>query len=483
MGLCLYCGGGLAMLLFPMLAFPFDMDLFSFLLVFGFSSMFFAMGILSYMASCSMMPFRIYRKGFTLTSVSMRKGLREREELVTWDRLLGVSVEEKDIPMGSFKYIEMKYLDRKDMEKEENLFYVDIEDPLQALMALWEVVPDKMSASTEQYVGPGTEDMVISVPSRGKAEISDPSKMMWLPIAMVLGMGTLFTLMFPIDSDPLFLIAISWGVPMLMMVFMVGLMASTAKRNQEALLYKMSNLMEDRITYPTPFLLGLFLDVRPYLPLGEVRMVRKTLEPRSYGHQAMFETLRGERIYVDYSIYNGLEGRPGFRRDGLELVNEDAVDRAGPPMAKLSKARTSFILVLTLLYVPALGTLNAYLGGSLSMDDTMCLDYMMIGMIVFMAGFMPWMVVSQHRRSRMYKLKEGFEATPSMIRIPKAKKDCQEIGCAEVVGIRTHTRRFGNFMTLETTKGTLRLPVELGDELMSAGYRVEDELNLVQRGT
>ncbi|NIP34314.1 MAG: hypothetical protein GWN18_05200, partial [Thermoplasmata archaeon] len=81
--------------------------------------------------------------------------------LVTWDRLLGVSVEEKDIPMGSFKYIEMKYLDRKDMEKEENLFYVDIEDPLQALMALWEVVPDKMSASTEQYVGPGTEDMVI----------------------------------------------------------------------------------------------------------------------------------------------------------------------------------------------------------------------------------------------------------------------------------------------------------------------------------
>ncbi|NIP34315.1 MAG: hypothetical protein GWN18_05205, partial [Thermoplasmata archaeon] len=154
-------------------------------------------------------------------------------------------------------------------------------------------------------------------------------------------MGTLFTLMFPIDSDPLFLIAISWGVPMLMMVFMVGLMASTAKRNQEALLYKMSNLMEDRITYPTPFLLGLFLDVRPYLPLGEVRMVRKTLEPRSYGHQAMFETLRGERIYVDYSIYNGLEGRPGFRRDGLELVNEDAVDRAGPPMAKLSKARTS----------------------------------------------------------------------------------------------------------------------------------------------
>lgn len=80
-------------------------------------------------------------------------------------------------------------------------------------------------------------------------------------------------------------------------------------------------------------------------------------------------------------------------------------------------------------------------------------------------------------------LAKGFQAASDGLSIPKANAKFQKMQRDTIVSLRTVIKRFSSAIRLETTRGHIDLPVIIGDALERAGYRIVDELGVLQTVT
>jgi len=117
------------------------------LMMIGIGTVVLLMGYSMLKQAATMMPFRIYSRGFTSVKVRLVQGLQRREELVGFDRLKTVRVKAFESPSYTLSVLQLVYVDEEGNEQVMNLDFEDPDTPLDVMMTFSTMVPEKTDKS------------------------------------------------------------------------------------------------------------------------------------------------------------------------------------------------------------------------------------------------------------------------------------------------------------------------------------------------
>ena len=437
------------------------------------------MGLLLFIPVAKKMPFRIYSKGFTLPMASsVKNGILRRETFIPIETLESVEVETRSLMGFAIHSISIKYERLLGREEVLNLDYSDVDDPLAVMLALKAVVPTKLGKSLDPYLGPGAEDRVLSVPlmdrgssksERGVVQIS--GLLLFTAVISGLAMGGAG---FSTRS-----VVLCLGLIIAMSLVFIPFTQFLARRQALGAFGAGARLAGDAITYPVPRGPRMLIRVRASLPLAEVVVVRKVLDPLFYGHKAIIVTAIGERLSTGYGVFQSLMPHPDFQRFGFELRNTRASGAPGPPMAALSWERGLAQGLGSVLLALLVGLATGPYGRGALGSMRAVLPYLAMAAL---AVFIPIMVLLYIQVFRRDALGNGLLATEEGITLPVPREGTRWLPSGMVTGITTARDYLGVHIKLETAMGTFRLPLKSAERLQAAGYVVDDPMGALQRG-
>ena len=444
------------------------------------------LGVGHYIINNKQMPFRVYEAGFTLNEVEWRKGFHMEEELVPWDRLRSVELEEREPkergPMGqTLRNLVLRYDDAAGGKAMLKVDPTEVGDLLGMMLALHDIVPDKLGEGFEPYVGTGSGDRVVSVP-KGLSLLRKPSYVViYNAIGMIVFFGVLGGAALGQGYSFIPRVIVPSGAAF---ALITGLVLAMAFGDKEPFLIVVNidaQVRGDSIIYPRPWVFLLVLAIRPALPVGSVRKVVKCLDPISFGHEASIATSSDVGVRVPYGVFEMLEGRTDFRREGRVLLNRRPAPESDIPIARTSWPRVLLLWLVLLGIMFGTTLVNVMTNGGL--DGFV--KFLFIIFPVLLAPLLGVLILSTFhsgwRYPRQQKLEKGLEILPDVLRVPKAPKGMREIPREDVIKIRTYSQYMTRGIHLETKRGTLDLSLALGSKLRKAGYEVIDEPDLIQR--
>lgn len=421
------------------------------------------------------MPFRIYERGFTRTVVPLVMGAKRREHLVQWDQVRTVMVESSAWDEMLRKYIKIEHR-LGGSDEAEMLNHEDVEDPMAVLVALNEVVPNKLAEGVFDYIGHDGEEPLVSIPSIVARTRSFQGKSSLMMLGMGLFMAVFFgsTLLFSFDSRW----AVSFNtlvfVPLMdMIVVMYAFMSIRATRN---IIEAEAHIDGDCLVLTRGGRSTPVLRVRDTLPLSEVRWVRRSLEPLSFYHRARLDTVNGDTVDVGHQVYRDLLEHPTFRREGIILINDKCEDHGGGLVIEADYVRTS-VLALILILVATLSGLISWLvtatglvGGSIAFDEVL-IYIQLVGVSVLSVMFLLLM----RSRARKMMLMKDLMATDKGIFIPNAPLGWRFVSREDLDRIRVNKVPLSYTLSLECGDRCLELPLAATDRLREAGFEIEDD--------
>ena len=441
------------------------------------------MGVGGYIHNHKQMPFRVYEAGFTLKEVDWRKGFRMEEELVPWDRLRSVELEDRELPGQTRQDLVLRYDDVAGGEAMLKVDPTEVGDLLGMMLALRDTVPDKLGEGIEPFVGTGSEDRVLSVP-KGLFVKRTPT---YVTIYILIGMCVITGVVGGAGMAQGYSFVPRRIIPAGMLLGVITILVlGLASGGKEMFLRDVNisaQVRGDNIIYPRPWAYRLLLAIRPSLPVGSVRKVLKRLDPISFGHEAIIATSTDGSLRVPYGVFEALEGHPDFHREDRVLLNSRPAHGSDIPIVRPSwpKVVLLWLVLLGIMFVAALvdAMTNGALAGFVkaSIHYSVELSVLVLGVAIFsiFPAYLIW------RNSRQIKLGKSLEILPNVLRVSKAPKGMREISRYDVVKIWTYDWLIMSGIRLETSNGTLDLPLGQGSKLRKAGYEIIDEPDLVQR--
>lgn len=277
----------------------------------------------------TMMPLRVYREGVALPTVPVLTGIRDAEERVPLERVRGVELEVINKLQG-FQSIKLTYLTGKG--KERWTYVSNIDDPLRALRALQQVVPDALDPSIAVLL----ED--ASVERRKGWSSALTSKVGWVSGLHVLMLPGVFVLMAYLgvlsvqrfgSPVPTF---VELALVTVAAVSIVTLLHLITRGSLLRLLREHSKVEGDALVFPRPAVLGALVRTEGRIPLDRVVTARRELYPTRFHHIACLELPGGRRVRAPVGVLEGLAGSGRFREEGDVLVNKQPVVEGASPL-------------------------------------------------------------------------------------------------------------------------------------------------------
>jgi hypothetical protein len=425
-----------------------------------------------------MMPFRIYRQGFTLDNVSISQGLKREETLITFDLLKKVKVDSSSFYGYSFRSLELVYEDK--LLREQTLV-PSVDDNLAVMLAFRELVPDRLDKSLDPYIGPGAADKIFRAPfgERGKSGHDN------LNIVMDIGMLVFTALMAGLLLSSLIgSIGLHWFIFIFPIAFTLVMSAVflpmamlIAEREFLTTTGEQARVSGDVVELPRPFLPLLFVRARRSIPVSEVKEVRRFLHSYTFGHTAKLVTVRDEILDVDHKIFEELEKQPDFEREEFVIINRNPTLAPGPPVVVKVKARAWAIAFSLVLLVILTGLVLGPSGGEFF--DVWDVIQPIILAFVFLV-LLPLYIVVRMLISKREAVGKGLLASDKGLTIPTALEPFKWVPVNHVKSARVEKDFLGYYLMLTTAQGQLKLPASSGEKLKAAGYPIDDPDGIIQ---
>jgi len=282
------------------------------------------------------MPFRVYERGVTKTRVGWWDGIKRRETLVPLEHVLGVEyVEGED--MTAERHGLILRLGGTDGERGEEVKDIEVEDALEALIALGLVMPQRLSAPAAALVGEGAVE-ALSKRKSGGEPAAPTVGILWAIISLPFIAPFLFGL-----ADLLFgwsfitpsSVALSISFIVMFTVGMMAMLWSFMKLEFDCVVEN-AVLVDDELRLRTFKVFGLMASYRTSLPVPEIAEARVTLQPGFPWAGAAITTVGGERHEVPLRLLEELRARQDFVDAGLVLRNADPAPVPGAPLLRLN---------------------------------------------------------------------------------------------------------------------------------------------------
>lgn len=436
------------------------------------------MGLFMMRMDLKAMPFRVYERGFTTTSVPFLWGLVGRERLVPWDRLEYVEVKSNVASEMANRYIEIEYRGKKGQEKEV-LSNQDVKDPLAVLMALYRTAPDKLDKGVYRYIGREGEEPVVDVPL---ARTRMTRMQRWMSVVMGLGFGLFIAVGFGSSMLAHFLEGgdVFWiDAPLVpgFIIFMLMIGAFAARMGYERLVESEARLEHGALVLPRDRVTGLFLRHREAVPLTEVTEARRALDGLHYYHKARLVTTGGRTLDVGHGVFEELERHPAFERHGAVLRNRRATSGDGGPILELDfvKLIAMAVALLMVATASAVAALRMETEEEVAPEDGAPSEMYDWFMLVLMAVYMAFLLAIFVPRARRTRLAKDMLASDRGIHLPHAPARWRFVPSEEVERLWVKRWEFSYIIVLEAGGRRITLPLATHDKLREGGFRIEDE--------
>jgi len=435
------------------------------------------MGYGMYRSQVIRMPFRMYERGFTQTSVTFSQGRKRQEVLILYEMLEKVSIEASSFQGISLNNMKVTYLGSSGSD-EMVLSFEAPDNPLDVMLAFQRIAPSRVDPSLHPYVGPGAEDAAIPVPfeDRKGSTTHDASGIvmstgMMFFIALLTGM-----MMGGFDMHPLgFVIAAT--IQGIMYIVFLGMATMLALRGFKSSVGDSVQVAGDELVLPRSALYLLYADTRRRLPMTEVREVRKAVDSTFFGHKALLVTSDGEKVVTRHIVFQVLSDHPSFVREGFVLRNRRPFTGRGRPMVVANRWKAVLIGLSLLLFSIVIG-LTVGGGGDAFFDAW---DVYSPYLIMFMLGVMvPIVIILRIMLAKRAARGDGVMSSDMGLMMPGKDGAPHWISKGEVRSAEVKKDLLGPYIELTTAGGIERLPLSVAQKLDEAGIRVEDDMGLIQ---
>lgn len=426
------------------------------------------------------MPFRVYEEGFTLEKIPLELRLLRRGVLVPADRITSVSLRRRMGVKDDAHSVVVRYTDEDGTSQS---LEVRPEDPLSALAALAQIAPGRMGDDVTALLDPGRGDEALEE----EESASDRMAMLLFPLALWLFVGVFIAMPLllvreGIETGHINLLPVVLGLCMVLFLsaagwYIVPIAFATLFTGPDVVAG--TEGLEVRL----PLLVRLHMRSSEVLPYDWIRRARRCLSPGSFKTRYQMLAGTGRPISISARVFRELSCRPGFQREGFELVN--AVE---PPQGFQRLARpnlpgvVAIVVAVTVVSLLVLASTGYPEDGEDPAEDaegpppelTLSDKLLFFGSLSFLVGFVSIMGLLLFRKNRLEKRAEGIELDGGSIRLPHVGAPFGEVGRSEVVSItgRRLLMFDGHVLVMETTKGRLFLPIYLVDDLREHGYVV-----------
>jgi parallel beta-helix repeat protein len=434
-------------------------------IIFGVFMLLYGSGVL--VKELKNMPFEVYEKGFTLPTVPFRAGLRRRDIFINWTRLKRASLGRFEMYNVGLRNIKLIY----DEDKELDLDAYIITDPFEVIKALDKYVPEKMEENFRIYTGKEDERKVIKPFIPMKA-----SEFTWLmPFSVLIFISILTGYIMPsilVSKNGIIALIMILSIMVPVAVAMFWIMTLVDKNNQQSRIHFEARATSSGIEFPRTVLGRIIRKTRSIIPYDEVKIVRMKLDPVFYSHEAEFETAAGERFRAPFGIYEKVSQIEGFELKDYDYINKFQKSSKGPIIAW--NRRGLAVLVLLLGAMTMIGPLIA--GNILQAFE----EFRYLIFIIIFAVLLPVIIFTFWMMSQRSRVSTGISANDREIFLPNAPDKFRSIAKNEFVGARINKDIFGYYCELNSVKGRLKLTQAAAENLIDAGYPVENAENIGQ---
>jgi len=469
-----------------------------------------------------LLPFRVYKRGFSLSWTSPLNGFFSRECVVPREQIARIAIDRR---YGKAMF-RLDYLDESGNEKSLVPSNETLDDSIGALKALYQLAGDKFTEEAKTYVDGNpsrTDDPLIQESTtiggnahrsvrqerrlvgldspmkvlrkkfrpqfldRNRAEGERPSEGLGMALPYFASIALFLLLILVLVGEDLDIDAL------IMAVFYIcanAFIVLFIRNFTYSFHYK--GLMDESIRVDDN---GIWIHIR-----RDVRLILRLKGPirfsdivwaRRYGSPYTLDTVRyeiimanGRREDISEHLFHSLSQRPEFRWNGDSFYNPN--HSSLPPRALAGKSE-GFALVLGF---PCASALFIYiwgvyiLGPLLGPEMVERLGFPRIGLTftILASSFIYVFVVLTSIRIITFfnrrKMSEGVIIHQSFIRIPEAPRRLREIHDKDIQSISIVKDPLGgNRLSINTTRGAIGLFSSFEKELSSAGYRVDRRTN------
>ena len=420
------------------------------------------------------MPFRVYEAGVTNHEVTMLQGFSRRDQLISSAKVMRIDFDA--ISSTGPSQMEIVYVGPKG----ESILLLTrgvVDDPLEVMLALHKILPDRLDEKAYEYMDPDGDDPVVQVPGSGTSRRRGVNWMFFT----FLGSYFLFAVMLGGSFLPLVISepTVLRSLVCIIIICVASIITTTMMIYQvrKEFYFKIGwriHLERDRLVYPIDPVVSAVLRVRPFLPIDEVVEVRKGLDESLYNHVSRLRTANDERIVGTIDIYTVLRDDEGWERSGVVLRNKTPRESPRGRIADIDGWK-GFALFSLLTLIALLAGCIAFLLRGIQLPFTLSLEqvfgyFMMVAMAV-MGALMLILIVMKTREARLVKT---LFVSDKGISTPGARKDLRWIDANGIRACSIQETRWQHEIHIETDRGTLRLPMSAYDKLTEGGVSVED---------
>jgi hypothetical protein len=305
-------------------------------------------GSLFIWVTLSTMPLRIYKGGFTETSVNLFLGLLRKERVVPIECLNKVSLVKGEQGGIDVYTVQIDYMTDIGDEGTIYLDHDDIDDPMAMLLALKAARPEAMDETTDMFVGPGAAEEVYTVEDCHWRRQKRGGLGMGSLIFMAIAVHTAYVVnpgfrLFMTLEDAFIIGMISFAI-----VFLVGVSAYAHRNDYKEVFETSARVENGYLVAVAPIVDRIFANCRQRVPLNEIRVAHKCLDKVSFFHKTRIDMVSGETLELPYQVFDVLESEERFERRGFDLVNVGDVANKGKLVS--SYGWMKIILALVILY-------------------------------------------------------------------------------------------------------------------------------------
>jgi len=439
-----------------------------------------------FVISYKSMPFRIYNAGITKPFVPLSNGLRGEEVLIPFEQVKTLGIQTNLVDADQQRSLRLTY-EQSPGRTEAIVFSGYSEDLMPIIDAIYQTAPSKIDSTLNDYVGPGAERKIISIPNNGPADVRGGSGQYYFLLGSAIAINLVWCLVLVSGSSSLgvFLYAWALGGGFGSLIILSGYIRFS--NSAKATIEMCGRIEGDRLVCPVPLVYRLFGNVRPYIPVEEITEVRKSVDPRTLGHMADVRTTGGEELRLRYNVFASLMGTPGFERSGWILRNLNAdVGRPGSLVVRRSPFKAMSVAIAIIAMQPLTVLLHDAFSFSLpEVDLSAPMPFFLIilvamGVFFSMVGWMGYLV---YKKDQLDSMADGFRVTSEEISTPWAEAGFQKIPREQVESLTTVILRYSNAIRLKTPNGYVDLPLTVAEALRRADYQIIDESRVLQSVT
>ncbi|NIS19067.1 MAG: hypothetical protein GWN18_02880 [Thermoplasmata archaeon] len=263
---------------------------------------------------------------------------------------------------------------------------------------------------------------------------------------------------------------------MVMYVVFIGMASMLAVRGFKTSVGDTARVKGDRLTLPRSNLVNLYADTRPFLPLIEVREVRKAVDTTFFGHKALMVTAAGERLVARHTLWQDLREHPSFELEGFVLRNRRPFTGRPRPLVAVNGWKQLAVAMSMLLLSMLLGLFSGGTGEDFFEAWDQYSPYLIGG---FLGIMVPLYIVLRILIAKRASRGEGIMSSDMGLMMPGSDGSPHWVSKGEVRSATVNKDLLGFYIELRTAEGVEKLPLSAAPKMERAGIPVEDGFGIL----